>query len=393
MLAWQAENRASFILNKLDKGYTNDQLRDQLSFTLADIQAARQTRAIADMARSIDLPEEVRAKLGNPRAKLFTTLERVFDSSVGREYLRVEPDPDHGLRGTTTKAEFLRGFIKLVTDVALGKESSRTLNKNDDIRGYFERRSPETRPAKMHGSFVPEDIIQGRSVAPSGRLTKPTTAPVKSKPLSKTVLPRDFKVRFGRDRLSDIRHELVKLKREEFPNAGAVMLRVFLELAVVDYLQHTGELPGIIKKLEDKDGRKLPFDTPTIRQLAPEITRIADEKLSEAHASMVKKAVRYDPSAPFTISELHGFVHQADLPSERDILQFWRRTEPLFRLMLEQDQEGDGDENVEPSSVSRRQVSHGRVVQRHPKDQRTRRSSDRGAFRGRGWCIPYVIVP
>jgi hypothetical protein len=32
-------------------------------------------------------------------------------------------------------------------------------------------------------------------------------------------------------------------------------------------------------------------------------------------------------------------VHQFDLPSARDILQFWKRTEPLFRLMLEQDPE------------------------------------------------------
>jgi len=27
------------------------------------------------------------------------------------------------------------------------------------------------------------------------------------------------------------------------------------------------------------------------------------------------------------------------LPSARDILKFWERTEPLFRLMLEQDAE------------------------------------------------------
>ena len=42
--------------------------------------------------------------------------------------------------------------------------------------------------------------------------------------MSKTVLPRDFKVRFGKDRLIDIRRELAKLKREESPNAGAVLL-------------------------------------------------------------------------------------------------------------------------------------------------------------------------
>lgn len=338
--AWQAENRASFILDKLSEGYTNDQLRDQLGFSSGDIQAARQTRAVADMARSLDLPEEVKAKLDNPRAKLFTTLERVFDSSVGRDYLMIEPDLDHGIRGTTTKAEFLRGFTKLVTDVALGKQSSRTLNKNEDIEVYFKEWDPKDRPTKKRGSFVPADVIKGHSVASSGMKPKVAPAPRVSKPLSQTVLPRDFKVRFGNDRLSDIRRELVKLKREDFPNAGAVLLRVFFELAVLDFLQRSGKLAPIIQRLEAKSGHKLPFGTPTMRQLLPEINRIAKEKLSTADALRVEKALRYDPSAPFTISELHGFVHQADLPSARDILQFWKRTEPLFRLMLEQGEEG-----------------------------------------------------
>ncbi len=340
VLAWQAENRASFILDKLAEGYTNEQLRDQLGFTLADIQAARQTRAIADMARSLALPEEVKAKLENPRAKLFTTLERVFDSSVGRDYLKVEPDPDHGLRGTTAKAEFLRGFTKLVTDVALGKQSSRTLNTNENIADYFKTWDSKDRPSKQRGSFVPADIIQGRSVASPGRKPTPAVAPLASRQLSKMVLPRDFKIRFGNDRLSDIRLELIKLKREEFPNAGAVLLRVFFELAVLEYLKRTGTLPEIIATLERKGNRKLPFGTPTMKQLVPEITKIAKNKLTAADALKVEKAIRYDASAPFTLSELHGFVHQSDLPSARDIQQFWNRTEPLFRLMLEQDQEG-----------------------------------------------------
>lgn len=172
VLAWQAENRASFILEKLAEGYTDDQLHDQLGFSTADIQAARQTRAIADMARSLDLPEEVMAKIENPRAKLFTTIERVFDSSVGREYLMVKPDPDHGIRGTTTKSEFLRGFTKLVADVALGKQSSRTLNTGENIRSYFMSWSSKERPAKKRGSFIPADIIRGRSASPS-RKPKP----------------------------------------------------------------------------------------------------------------------------------------------------------------------------------------------------------------------------
>jgi len=336
VLAWEAENRATFILDKLAEGYGNDELRDQLGFSPVHIQQARQTRAIRDMARSLDLPDTVKAKLDNPRAKLFTTLERVFDSSVGRDYLKVEPDPEHGLRGTTTKEEFIRGFTKLVTDVALGKASSRTLNTNDDIRAYFESWDPKERPGKQLGTFVPEDVTKDESVA--SRFVKlGVTRAMMSKQVTTTVLPRDFKVRFGNDRLIDIRRELTKLKRQEFPNAGAVLLRVFFELAVRHYLERVGELPRIIEKIEQKEGRKLPYGVPTLKQLVPEIKRIAQQRLTAADLKKVEKAIRYDPAAPFTVSDLHAFVHSADLPGERDILQFWVRTEPLLRMMLEQD--------------------------------------------------------
>jgi len=339
VLAWRSENRASFILDKLAEGYDNDALRDELGFSLADIQEARQTRALADMARSLDLDDEVKAKLEGPTAKVFTTLERVFDSTVGQEFLHVEKDPEHGLRGRTTKKEFIRGFTKLVTDIALGKQSSRTLNTNENIRSYFEAWNPEDRPKKKQGSFVPSDVIQGASVA-----SKPTVASKpspKPKRETKTVLPKDLKIRHGNDRLIDICRELTRLKRDDFPNAGAVLLRVFFELAVVHYLERIGELKGIVAKIEKKEKRTLPFGVPTMRQLVPEITRIAKERLSSGEAALIGKAVKYDPSAPFTISDLHGFVHSPDLPGDRDIHQFWLRTEPLFRMMLEQDLESD----------------------------------------------------
>jgi hypothetical protein len=339
VLAWRAENRASFILDKLAEGYDNNALRDELGFSAADIQQARQTRAVADMARSLDLPDEVKAKLDGPTAKIFTTLERVFDSSVGREYLHVEADPEHGLRGNTTKKEFLRGFAKLVTDIALGKQSSRSLNTNDNIRAYFECWDPKDRPEKKQGSFVPADIITGPTVLSQPPIKK--VAPKTSKLESKTVLPKDFKIRHGNDRLIDIRRELTRLNREDFPNAGAVLLRVFFELSVLHYLERVGELKDIVAKIEKKENRKLPFSVPTMKQLGPEITRIAKIRLSASEAATVEKAIKYDTSAPFTISDLHAFVHSTDLPGERDIRQFWLRTEPLFRLMLEQDLEGD----------------------------------------------------
>jgi hypothetical protein len=337
VLAWRAENRASFILEKLEEGYDNTELLDELGFSTADIQKARQTRAIADMARSLPLSEEIKAKLENRRSKLFTTLGRVFESTVGREFLQVAPDVNHGLKGHTTTGEFTKGFSKLVTDVALGKQSSRTLNTNEDIRSYFDSWDRNDRPAKKRGSFIPADLISGSSVASSTQTdTKKKSG--RSKSVSPTVLPSSFKVRFGTDRLVDIRRELTRLKRDKFPNAGSVLLRVFFELAVLDYLERTGDLAKLTATLAEKG--KLRHDTPTIKQLIPTLISIVRKRLAKADADKVEKAIRYDAAAPFTVSDLHSFVHQLrEWPGDRDIHQFWLRTEPLFRLMLEQDVE------------------------------------------------------
>lgn len=335
VLAWQAENRASFILDKIEEGYENEELADELGFTLADIQKARQTRAIADMARSVDLPDEVKAKLDNPRAKVFTTIGRVFESTVGRSYLKVEPDSNHGIKGTTTRPQFLKVFTRLVTDVALGKESSRSLNTNEDIAKYF-RKLPSSDLPKKSGSFVPADIIKGRSVASSHAVSTKPSRQGKAKGISKTVIPKSFKVRQGKnERLVEIRDELTKLDRSRFPNAGAVLLRVFLELAVIDYLDRTGALAKLTAQLREKN--KLRQGLPVLRDLRVEITKVAKARLPEADAVRVEKALKHDAAAPFSLDDLHSFVHQAkDFPGDRDIQQFWTRTEPLFRLMLEE---------------------------------------------------------
>jgi hypothetical protein len=339
VLAWQAENRASFILDKISEGYDNDELADDLGFSLADIQEARQVRAIADMARALPLADEVRAKLDNPRAKVFTTLNRIFDSSVGREHLFVEKNATHGLLVRTSKSEFVKGFSRLVTDVATRKVSSRTLNKNEDIKKHFDGWKPEDKVKKRNGAFVPSELTGGKKVVSTAARTA-VAARRRTRKISSTVLPKNFHVRFGNDRLVDIRDELIRLDRERFPNAGSVLLRVFLELSIFYYLERVGEFGPLMVDLKAKS--KLAYGTPTMRQVLPTIVRIVKANLLEPDAVRVEKALRYDASAPFSLSELHAFVHQpGDLPGPREIQQFWMRTEPLFRMMLESGIEED----------------------------------------------------
>lgn len=337
ILPWEAENRANFILEKLDEGYTNEELRDELGYTDQDIQKAKQTRAIVGMARALDLPEEVRDRVDSPRVKLFSTLTRVFESSVGRQNLKIQSDADHGIRGFTSKDEFKRALAELVSDIALQRETSRSLNKNENIREYFEQRNTRAIAKSKPGAFVPDDIISaGTSSTPKPPKPRPRT-----RRTNLNVVPRNFKVVYGNDRLVEIRAELGKLKRETHPNAGAVLLRVFLELAIKDYLDRTGRLEKLIEELEQKNS--LPsHGLPQMRRLAQEITKVAKDQLSRAEARLVEKALRHDPAAPFTVNDLHSFVHSNDFPGERDIRQFWERTEPLFRLMLEREPKVSG---------------------------------------------------
>lgn len=221
--------------------------------------------------------------------------------------------------------------------MALGKQSSRTLNTNENIRTYFDGWNSADRPKKKQGSFVPSDIIKGTSI--SSKPTVKKTPPKASRSESKTVLPRDLKLRHGCERLSDICRELKKLKREEYPNAGAVLLRVFLELSIVDCLKRIGKLEPLAAQL--KKSGKLRYSVPTLSQLVPEIKAIAKPRLSGAEMNKINKALSSDKSVPFNIADLNAFVHDSDLPSARDIQQFWLRTEPLFRMMLEQDLEDD----------------------------------------------------
>ena len=291
------------------------------------------TKVIAETVRAIDLPPEIKAKVEDPRAKLFSTLERVFDSQVGQGFLKIKPDADHGFRGVTTKKEFVRALTNLVTDIALKNETSRSLNTKENIRDYFERRNPKAVAAKKQGNFLPENIITGKSVPP---VISPKPSPSRTKRISQTVLPKDFKILSGNDRLIDIRRELVKLKRSEFPNAGAVLLRVFLELSIKDYLERMGLLEDLKKDLQSRD-KLHPSGMPLMKQLVEKIVVLAKNQLENENAVMVEKALRYDQAAPFSISELNTFIHHTDFPTDRDILQFWERTEPLFRMMLEQE--------------------------------------------------------
>jgi hypothetical protein len=334
--AWDAANRAAFILEKLNEGYDAVGLRDELGFSEPDIRSARKTDAIAKLIKSVSLPSIVRERVDNPNSKVLSTVERVVDSTVGRKLLMLEPDGELGVRGTTSKQEFLKGFTRLLTDIAAGNATSRKLNSNADIGKYFESIGPD-RPIKKGKGFVPAEIYGDRTK----KEDDPTSTSHHKKPgktPNRWVVPKSFKVRYGAERLVHIRSELTALDRKKFPNAGAILLRVFLELSMVDYLGRAGKLKPLVDRLKaDSKQHGLKNGIPVMRELRKEFTKIAKASLESNEAITVEKALRHDASAPFGVDDLHSFVHQlSEFPGDKEINTFWNRMQSLFCLMLEQ---------------------------------------------------------
>ena len=125
--------------------------------------------------------------------------------------------------------------------MVLGNQSLRKFETTTHkIELYFKSWKPEDLPSQKNGSFVPADIVVGRSVASSHYRSGLRVSQSKPRQLNKTVLPKSFKVRYGHDRLVEIRDELVKLKRDEFPNAEGRPLEVGVQAQTSNHRKRRG---------------------------------------------------------------------------------------------------------------------------------------------------------
>ena len=329
---WRPENQARFILAKLDEGYDEATLTATLMFTATDIREARETQVVADVVRSLDLPDNLRERLESPDPAVITTLLRVLDAPTGRAALGVERDKSDVFRVTTTKDEFGRAFTRLVADLLSGAQNSRNLNTHEDIGNYFRGWEVKGVTKGASSAFPISHLISDDPFIPpeSSTVVRPPTRRTPRRNLG--ALPRSLRVLFGGERLRAIRDELVKLDREKFPNAGAVLLRVFFELMVRDYFERNGDMARIRERMSNKG--TLPGHVRVrMADLEREIIRVAKEHLEPDEAKGIDRALRNER----WMDDLNAFVHGTrDLPTPTDILAFWVRTEPLFRLMLEE---------------------------------------------------------
>lgn len=209
--------------------------------------------------------------------------------------------------------EVIKGVAKIVTDVADKKITVNDIRHKADRQEYLQKFSASELPSPTAPTVQQWSLqSQPSSISPNSQGTASTPSK-KSIPLStsrKTLIPARCVLRISHPRINKIYRELHGLEVDDYPNACAVMLRVFLELSLEEY----AKLKSIV----------FPKD-PTLTQKLQRVAEYIENNGLMTKAELKPVRVAYSSQdVLFSTNTLHAYVHNKDFaPKSKDLKETW----------------------------------------------------------------------
>jgi hypothetical protein len=256
---------------------------------------------VADFVRAkAPLDDATKEKIGKMP---ITNLARLVNDPDVRDAIGIRAEKG-SLKGVLPETDLVRGLSRVVTDVATGTITVNNIRSKAQRQEYVERlvKSGALPPSTMK-PISPWDLpaVYPRPTAGRGR------PPTKTR---KSLIPSRCALRIPHVRIARICRELKLLDADQFTNSAAVMLRVFLELSLDEYI------------------RANKVSVPGKGTLAQKLRAVADylEKTGLLDRAALK-AVRVAASsrdALFSTDTLHAYVHNKDFaPKASDLKITW----------------------------------------------------------------------
>ena len=134
-----------------------------------------------------------------------------------------------------------------------------------------------------------------------------------------TLIPDDCFLRVQGPRIQNIESELRRLAVEQYPNAVAIMLRVFLELSVDSYISSQ----SVSVHPDSKLAHRLSACLKNMETLG----HLADRPLRA-----VRAAVQSGTFLATSVTTMNDFIHNPHMsPSPGDLRAGWDKLQPLFK--------------------------------------------------------------
>lgn len=252
-----------------------------------------------------------------------TTLDRLLSTPSVRAKIGFNITGDK-LLTSLPPDEAIKPLRRIVLDLAEKTVNVTKLKSKTQQLEYISALTAADSPnlSKKQGAPRP---VEGFSEQDFAGKPKPKTKRVRaaSKMPRTTVIPRSCRLNITNPKIEEIYNELRVLQLSKHPHAIAVLLRVFLETSVDDFLT--------------KAGKPLTFPTPngpkdkSLKKKVDEaITYMINNGAEKREFKAVSVALTND-NHPFSPELLHAYVHNRFFsPTERDLTTAWDNGQPLF---------------------------------------------------------------
>ncbi len=264
---------------------------------IGDKKAAVALQLLDLMKNHEELSQKTREKIENGKFPI-TSLTRL----LGTPYVRKKMGLDIR-KGVIDyfDEKITRSLVRVIEDLGTEYITVSDIKRVDQRIEYIDR------------LFDPRPIESSRTSSTAE--DKPATSPTPKKRTRKeskprpTLIPKDFLADVTQHRINKIFVELKKLDVDEFPNAAAVMLRVFLELSLDHFLEEEIKWP------------EQQIDNSTLAQKLNAVATNFEKKqvMTVKQLASIRKAAGGQTLLTASIKTLHGYVHNkyfSPIPSE-----------------------------------------------------------------------------
>ncbi len=331
-MPWSPIMQAEFYKQQIDKGMSIDDLVDEFVLSKGEISKFLKMYYMYDLACKMEYPDEdsLNKVLDKQNFPAYV-LQRIYDSTIMKDRLKLDFDENGKPKGTANKKDFSKAYTLIVENVVNKKVDTRKLNNEKGFKEYIKKIEDDL--PKTKGRFHYDDFDEPRNEQPLEEKPK-----AEQKKTSTTRVPTGifsygttFSLK-GASNLQVIYGELRKMPVRTYPNLCAISLRVLLDKTLRMYLKKK----RVYRIQINENGTKKTLELADVQlgQILEYIARNDTNVIDDKNVRKVISKFKSSNSGP-SLSTLNSVVHNEEFSiKEQDIRTIWLCLEGLFKIIF-----------------------------------------------------------
>jgi len=337
---WSLIMKSEFYANELVNGKTIDELAKECDLSISDIKDALKLINMYRIAYHINLDEQIMGKVRDKENFPASTLERIYNSKIFQDKLKIEFDDEGNVIGKCDQEEFKAAYRRIIIDIINGTQKggidSRSINSYKEKKAYLGK--IDNVLPKKEGVFSSKNILSEENV--QEQKVDEVKPVIKQSPRSNRV-PKGLitqGVAFKLDNAACIKKIYDALKTisvNKYPIPSAILLRVLLD-KTLRYNLRSRKIKSL-KVIESKVEINKKIDDVTLKQILEFISK--KENPFDLDNGILKAIRKFQTStSSASLSSLNNIIHNPDYTlNEEEVREIWANTEGIFKEILVRD--------------------------------------------------------